>query len=226
MTPLCLGINLAVEPISVGLTRGQTPVALFSGCPGYSFSENLITEIDKIAYQNNQNLSDIQAIGIVNGPGSYTGLRISTTFAKTVCQLQSIPLYAFSTLEAFCYQYRFFDGTYLSVMPACRNEINAALLGVKNGTITRLTDDFTCLTDTLIKNIQPIQGKLYVIGVFNDIIKTALQAHSNLICVPTVLNGTTIAQMASDHIGHNKRGDYRKIIPCYSHQPQIGRLKE
>mgnify|MGYP006266091079 CR=1 FL=1 len=38
-------------------------------------------------------------VAILAGPGSYTGLRVSTAFAKGFCFGQNLPLFAFNTLE-------------------------------------------------------------------------------------------------------------------------------
>ena len=44
--------------------------------------------------------SDIQAVAVSSGPGSYTGLRIGMAAAKAICYLQSIPLITVSSLAA------------------------------------------------------------------------------------------------------------------------------
>ncbi len=39
------------------------------------------------------NLTEIKKIYVVNGPGSYTGLRVGVIFAKTMAMLHEIPVY-------------------------------------------------------------------------------------------------------------------------------------
>ena len=48
----------------------------------------------------NIKVSDLNAIAISSGPGSYTGLRIGTSTAKGLCYACGIPLIAIPTLDA------------------------------------------------------------------------------------------------------------------------------
>ena len=50
--------------------------------------------------KNNYQFSDLNAIAISMGPGSYTGLRIGVSTAKGLCYALDIPLVAINTLEA------------------------------------------------------------------------------------------------------------------------------
>lgn len=45
----------------------------------------------------------LTAVGVAEGPGSYTGLRISAAFAKAFCMIRQIPLIAVPTPEAMVY---------------------------------------------------------------------------------------------------------------------------
>ena len=49
------------------------------------------------------NWNQIHAIAIQNGPGSYTGLRISLSTAKGICYVHSIPLFLFHHFEIIHY---------------------------------------------------------------------------------------------------------------------------
>ena len=55
--------------------------------------------IDEILKSNNLKPSDIQEILVVNGPGSFTGVRIGVTIAKTFAYLLNIPIKAIDVLE-------------------------------------------------------------------------------------------------------------------------------
>jgi tRNA threonylcarbamoyl adenosine modification protein YeaZ len=45
-------------------------------------------------------IADLDAVVVSDGPGSFTGLRVSTAFAKAVARARAIPLWAASTLMA------------------------------------------------------------------------------------------------------------------------------
>lgn len=48
-------------------------------------------------------LSDLDAVAVSEGPGSYTGLRIGVSTAKGLCFALDLPLIAVNTLEAMAY---------------------------------------------------------------------------------------------------------------------------
>jgi hypothetical protein len=60
--------------------------------------------IDNILQQTQTSKSQLTAIAISDGPGSYTGLRIGSSTAKGLCFALDIPLLAVSTLEAMALQ--------------------------------------------------------------------------------------------------------------------------
>ena len=50
-----------------------------------------------------EQINNLKAVGIIAGPGSYTGLRVGMATAKGVCYALKIPLITINTLEAMTY---------------------------------------------------------------------------------------------------------------------------
>src|SRR5215831_11421386 len=55
--------------------------------------------IEDLFAATGRNTGDLSAIGVSNGPGSYTGLRIGLATAKGLCFAAKIPLITVGTLE-------------------------------------------------------------------------------------------------------------------------------
>ena len=62
-------------------------------------SELMVTEIDNILKRNNIDKKDLDAVVVGIGPGSYTGVRIGVTIAKTIAYALKIKVYAKSSLS-------------------------------------------------------------------------------------------------------------------------------
>ncbi len=58
---------------------------------------------------------DISFIGVGVGPGSYTGVRVSITIAKSLSYALNIPIICFSSLESFIPES---DGNFISIIDA------------------------------------------------------------------------------------------------------------
>jgi len=63
-------------------------------------SETIGVVIKGIIDNCNIMTSDIKAVSISKGPGSYTGLRVGVSFAKAFCFVNNIPLISVSSLRA------------------------------------------------------------------------------------------------------------------------------
>ena len=67
---------------------------------GTSLSEEALPEIVSLFTQNNLTAKDIDKIIVVNGPGSFTGIRIGITIAKVYAWSLNIPITTITSLEA------------------------------------------------------------------------------------------------------------------------------
>lgn len=67
---------------------------------GHSLSEEALPEIVSMFTANNLSAQDIDKIIVVNGPGSFTGIRIGITIAKVYAWSLNIPITTISALEA------------------------------------------------------------------------------------------------------------------------------
>ncbi len=59
---------------------------------GHNLSTNALYEISTIFEDNNINVDDINKIIVVDGPGSFTGIRIGITIAKVYAWAKKIPI--------------------------------------------------------------------------------------------------------------------------------------
>ena len=94
-------IETATKSCSVALARdGQLVAVKEEVSEQYSHSEQLTVFIEQLLQQEGLNVSDLDAIAVSSGPGSYTGLRIGVSTAKGLCYASDMPLISISTLEA------------------------------------------------------------------------------------------------------------------------------
>lgn len=64
-------------------------------------SEIAVPLLDEVLREANLKCADIKEIVVVNGPGSFTGVRIGVTIAKALCYCLSIPIKTITSLEMF-----------------------------------------------------------------------------------------------------------------------------
>ena len=76
------------------------------------------------------NFTDVSAVAVSQGPGSYTGLRIGVSAAKGLCFSLGIPLIAIDTLQVLALQATIFDGIIIPLLDARRMEVYSAIFTV------------------------------------------------------------------------------------------------
>ncbi len=90
-------------------------------------SERLLPQIDFGLQNCNLQISEVDAVAIANGPGSFTGIRIGLATAKGICVANKIPLIPFNTLELLAHNLTGTKRSILSIIDAKMGEIYAAL---------------------------------------------------------------------------------------------------
>jgi tRNA threonylcarbamoyladenosine biosynthesis protein TsaB len=93
----------------------------------YSHGERLHLFINKILSNNELVVSELDAIAISCGPGSYTGLRIGVSTAKGLCYALDIPLISIDTLTALSLQNVSKNPCTIAFLDARRMEVYSAV---------------------------------------------------------------------------------------------------
>jgi tRNA threonylcarbamoyladenosine biosynthesis protein TsaB len=97
--PLLLHIDTAITGASVCISEGATPIA-FSANPDQRDSAAwLQAAIRDLFSGQGLALSELAAVSVSAGPGSYTGLRVGMASAKGLCYALGIPLLSIPTLK-------------------------------------------------------------------------------------------------------------------------------
>ena len=85
--------------LTVGLAKDDVLLESISYEAWQTQSEHMIPELDKLLDKYNVQRNEISDIVVAIGPGSYTGVRIAITIAKTIAAVLPVKLYAVSSLR-------------------------------------------------------------------------------------------------------------------------------
>jgi len=123
---LILNLETATKNCSVSISKdGQTIALKEINTGGYSHAELLHPFIEEVLKETNHKLSDLDAVAVSKGPGSYTGLRIGVSAAKGICFGDDIPLISIPTLESMAMSQKGKDYTLVPMLDARRMEVYA-----------------------------------------------------------------------------------------------------
>lgn len=93
-------LDSANRDLSVGLVKDGTIIDRISYQAWQRQSELMVKEIDTILKRNAVDAKNLSEVVVTIGPGSYTGIRIALTIAKTLAYSLNIKIFAISSLIA------------------------------------------------------------------------------------------------------------------------------
>lgn len=96
--PNILCLETSAKATSVALVKSFDEVVYNELLLEFSHAQSIFNLIDTTLKQANIIYTDLSAVAISSGPGSYTGLRIATSVAKGICFASNIPLISIPTL--------------------------------------------------------------------------------------------------------------------------------
>lgn len=102
---IILHLETATTNCSVSISKGNDTIVLKeNNAASYSHSEQLHVFIKEALKEASLSFSDLDAVAISKGPGSYTGLRIGVSAAKGLCFALDLPLISVPTLQSMAHQ--------------------------------------------------------------------------------------------------------------------------
>ena len=112
----------AQESLVMLIRKGQPPVIRSNSVPK-DHGQVINLHIADVMTEAMVSWQDLQAVCVLNGPGSYTGLRMSLGTAKGICYAQDIPLVLLNRLDLLFHH----------IPPAQRTDLNGILIYARAG---------------------------------------------------------------------------------------------
>ena len=161
---LTLAFETSAKAGSVALTENGKLLGESYQNTGLTNSQTLMVMAEDLLKQCGKNMADVTAVAVAEGPGSFTGVRIGVAAAKGLAWGGQLPCYGVSTLEAMAETLGIWEGTVCACMDARRAQVYNALFAVKNGEITRITEDRAIALAELKEELKEISGPIFLVG--------------------------------------------------------------
>ncbi len=143
---LCRGDAISFETLELCTLEGGT------------YSARLVPCIADLLEQANLAKSQLDGLVVVDGPGSFTGLRVGLSTVKALCEALRKPLAAVSMLEALAITHGHEGETVASVLDAGRGELYVGEYEVRDNRARLVRQSIEKLNDFLTR--LPAKSKL------------------------------------------------------------------
>ena len=209
-----LHLETATTNCSVSIAKdGEMLVLKENNAANYSHSEQLHVFIKEALEEASLSFSDLDAVAISKGPGSYTGLRIGVSSAKGLCFSLDIPLISIPTLQSMAYQVDLKSGELvIPVLDARRMEVYSC---VYNASYKEVRETRAEIIEEASFSEFVSDSKVYIIGSGAEKIRGVLE-HPNFIFNESVVpSAKDMIQIALQKYQSNEFEDVAYFEPYY-----------
>jgi len=206
-----LQIETSTTNCSVAISKNGGTIAVKELSNGYSHAENLHVFIKDILAEHKLTYTDLNAIAISKGPGSYTGLRIGVSTAKGLCFSLDIPLIAIETLEILAHQVKKAEGFIVPMIDARRMEAYTKVYDAAFNEVRMIEAEI--LNETSFAAYLE-KGKVVFVGNKTEKTQDVIQ-HENAVFVDTLPSSKEMSELAYAKYQKNHIEDVAYFEPYY-----------
>ncbi|MFV0557518.1 MAG: tRNA (adenosine(37)-N6)-threonylcarbamoyltransferase complex dimerization subunit type 1 TsaB [Enterococcus sp.] len=195
-----LAIDTSNQTLALGLSENGRLIGQMQTTVNKNHSLTLMPAIDQLMKSVHWQPSDLEKIVVAQGPGSYTGLRIGVTTAKTLAQTLGIELVGISSLAIVAANMVHAESWIVPLFDARRKNVYAgAYVWQDNQLINVLSDQHIAFADLAAQLPANVLFVGESVANFQDEIhELCPQAQINQVEVLNYPNGFTLAQLAQN----------------------------
>ncbi|MCG7337180.1 tRNA (adenosine(37)-N6)-threonylcarbamoyltransferase complex dimerization subunit type 1 TsaB [Sporosarcina sp. ACRSM] len=157
-----LGIDTANTPLSVAIVKDGQLLAEENAAMAINHSLRAMPAIEELFNKVDMSPADVDAIAVSEGPGSYTGVRIGVTIAKTLAWTLQKPLYGLSSLQVLAGNAIYFNGLICPIMDARRGNVYSAAYRYQDGLLTAVIEEGHYALEELIRLLEQDEPILFI----------------------------------------------------------------
>lgn len=169
-----LALDTSNHPMSVALVEDDQLKATTTLNTVRNHSIYVLPTIDELMRRVNWEPTDLDRVVVAKGPGSYTGIRIAVTTAKTLAMTLGIDLVGISSLATIAAGIAPVTDTLLvPFFDARRGNVFAGSYRYQNGQLTNILPDSHFTFAELIDQL-PSDGPVYLLGELTKKLQAAV----------------------------------------------------
>lgn len=212
---MLLAIDTATKSLGIGLHDGHRIVAECTWSAARHHTVLLAPEVGRLMLDAGLQSKDLDGIGVAIGPGSYTGLRIGTAFAKGLAMSEQIPLIGIPTFDIIA----FAQAGRSEPMFACIQAGRSRIAGVwYKWSRRRWKAEGDAVNTTWSDLLDGLQERSYICGEVDDDGLEQISDHSLIeLASPTdaLRRPGVLAQLAWERMRSKKRRAKEPLTPVY-----------
>ena len=222
-----LAFETSAKAASVALTDNGKLLAESYQNTGLTHSQTLMVMAEDALKQCSLTMSQVDAVAVAEGPGSFTGVRIGVAAAKGLAWGGKLPCYGVSTLEAMALSLGVWQGYVCPVMDARRSQVYNALFYVNQNNVRRVAEDRAIALADLKTELQALEEPIFLVGDGSALTYTTLSGEIPNLVQPAEhrmhQRAVGVGLAALQKIAAGDTGDGNALTPNYLRLSQAER---
>ena len=224
---LTLAFETSAKAASAALTENGKLLGESYQNTGLTHSQTLMVMAQDLLKQCGKTVTDVTAVAVAEGPGSFTGVRIGVAAAKGFAWGAQLPCYGVSTLEAMAETLGIYQGYICPCMDARRQQVYNALFYVNCGEIQRVTQDRAIALTELAEELKTLNEPVFLVGDGSILCYNTLGAQVPGLVLPPEhrmhQRAVGVALLAEKQAAAGNSGDGSSLTPNYLRLSQAER---
>ena len=162
-----LAIDTSNDTLGIALVNEEKVIGEYITNIKKNHSVRVMPAIERLMVDCEMKPADLEKIVVAKGPGSYTGVRIGVTIAKTLAISLGIPLVGVSSLAVLAATPRYFNGYISPLFDARRGLIYTGLYRFVDGALEMVKEDRNILATEWAEQLHELEEPVLFIG--NDV---------------------------------------------------------
>lgn len=159
-----LAIDTSNFTLGIALTDKDQVVGEYVTNLKKNHSLRVMPAIESLLRDCDTKPAELEKIVVAKGPGSYTGVRIGVTIAKTLAWTLNIPLVGVSSLEALAANGRYFNGVISPLFDARRGQIYTGLYQFTENGLESRGEDKNMLAVEWARSLKELNKPVLFVG--------------------------------------------------------------
>lgn len=148
-----LAMDTSNQILGVALLKGGQLIGEITTNIKKNHSVRLMPAINQLMHEVDVKPEELDKIVVAKGPGSYTGVRIGLTTAKSMAWSLDIPVVGVSSLEVLAWQGRFYDAYICPFFDARRGLVYTGLYETRYNKIELAVEEQNILMEDWLKTL-------------------------------------------------------------------------
>lgn len=214
-----LGIESATPVAGVAVVDGKKVLAERMVNNQRTHSVNLLPMIKEVIAEAGLTPGDIMGVAVSIGPGSFTGLRIGMSTAKTLAQVWEVPIVGVCTLDALAYPLTGLKNLICPILNARKNEVYTAVYDGSKDNLSVIYGPAALAPEALADWLREYGREVTFLGdgvpVYGELLKKII---GQAVFAPGAANlprGAAVAELGAVELKKGRGVDPLVLVPNY-----------